>query len=484
MSETIENKETTEVTKSIEELLENMFVVIAKKNTSKDLRDYMQGVYEEKQMVDRKVDKILKGQIILNTLDESELGVWCVYLYEFVSKEFLKSTFESSEEKLKEQKLVESINPIYYFPEYKIEKIRQYYDIDAKKTKTDRMVFRNVVKVKNQYMCPFVSNYDIDLYMSNGFLGYDTAMQRDPKIINVKGMLLRQPNVTWKSVDEIGKIIYDDNFTANLITLNILKTSKFNEKGIIYDEKEKTLTILKTVFITDGFHRILACTDAVAKANESGKTLEYGFMVSITNFTVREAQEYVSREFKRNPISVDYSKTLEKNDNNIFIDALNESGEMKGKIANTIDEIGDNTKYTTYGILNSALKIADIDLSISARNDDYLETFSTVFDTVIGEYLKKYDYTDLKALRKESIALNYNVFVGYVALSKELLGRDNKEVKRIIKDMIRSGELNLDKTHENWREMEMYKKNPKSLRVIFDYFKKIVELHDIEKGEE
>jgi len=486
MSENNENEvnETIKDVKPIEDLMQNLFIVMSKKNTDKKIRDYMQDVYADKRMIERKVDKILKGQIMFNTLNESELGIWCVYLYDFVSKQFLTTKFESSDAKLKENQLVESINPILYYSEYKIEKIRQYYDIDAKETKTDKMIFRNVVKVKDQYMCPFSSNYDIDLFMSNGFLGYDTAMQRDPDIVNYKGMLLKQPNINWNSVKEISEIIYDDSFTSNLLTLNILKTSKFNQEGVEYNEKEKTLTISKTIFIIDGFHRILATTDAVTKANENGKKLEYGFMISITNFTVRQAQDYISREQKSNPISADFTKTLEKNDCNIFIDAINETGEMKDKVANMIDEVGDNTKYTTFGILNSALKIADLDFSISARNDDYLETFSTVFDVIIGEYLKKYNYIDLDSLNKNEIALLPNVFVGYVALSKELIGREKEDVKQIIKDMIKSGELNLSRDSEDWTEMEMYKKNPKSVKVIYNYFQKLIQTHEIEKGDE
>ena len=483
MTKPIEDIKSSEATKTTEELMKNLFIVISKKNTSELLRDYMQGIYKEKDMIERKVDKILKGQIILKTLTESELGVWCVYLYDFISNNLVSNEPITDESRLKERALNESINPKYYYPEFAIEKIKQYYDVNSKKTKTDRMVFHNVIKVKNQFLCPFASNYDINLGMSNGFLGYDTATQRDPDIINVNGMLLKQPNINWNSVKEISEIIYNDSFTANLLSLNILKTSNFNQEGIIYNEKEKTLTITKPVFITDGFHRILAITDAVSRANENGKVLEYGFMISFTNFTIREAQNYVGREDKRNPIDRTYIETLAKNDYNVFIDAINESGEMKNKIANTLNEIGDNTKYTTYGILNTALKIAELDLSISSRNDDYLEVFSTVFDTVIGEYLKKYDYTEIDKLVKENITLNHNVFVGYVAIANELLGRDKKEVRRIIKDMIRNNELNLNKNSGDWKEMEMFKANPKSYRVIFDYFKNIT-INNLKKGEE
>ena len=459
---------TIEVTKTTEELIKNLFVIISKKNTSEKLRDYMQSIYSEKQMVERKVDKILKGQIMLNTLTESELGVWCVYLYEFTSDE--------------------SINPIYYYPELKIERIKQYYNIDAKKTKTDRIVLKNVVKVNNQYLCPFISYADLALYMGNGLIEYNLETQRDPNVINVKGELLLQPNINWTSVKEISEIIIQNNFIANLLTFNVLRTSNFSQDSMRYDEKEKTLTIFSGIQVLDGFHRIIATLDSLERAEESNISLNYGFMVSVVNLSERDAKSLISREDKRNPIDKEYTKVLEKNSVNIFIDAINQSGEtstneMKNKIANSLEEVGDNNKYTTYSILNTALNLADLDYSIPSRTDDYLETFITVFNTIIGEYLKKYNYTEIDRLKKECVTFEANIFAGYVGIAKELLGTKKEKVKKIIKDLIESNELNLDRKSEDWNGLEVFKKNPKSLKPIYDYFKTIT-INNLQKGGE
>ena len=470
MSETMimENVKADIVLKTREELIQNLFVVIAKKSSNEGLRDFMQEVYKDKKMVEIKVDSILKGQILLNTLGADELGVWCVYLNEYT--------------------LDKTIAPEKYYTEYVIERIKQYYDVNAKKTKTDRIILHNVVKVKNQYLCPFISHEDIALYMDNGLFGYDMATQRPPDIINVKGMLLQQPSINFTSVKEISDIIYEDLFTCNLITVNILKKSNFNQDKVFYDEKEKTLTILEPVFILDGFHRVLGSNDAYLKSKETGKVLEYGFMLSITNFTIREAQNHVSRESKVNPLDKEYMKTYDKNDNNVFIDAINNSGdsttnEMKNKVANSLDEIGkDNKKYTTFNILNNALKIADLEFNIPSRNDDMLSKFILVFNTIIGEYLKKYDYTNIKLLKKECVTLMPNIFIGYVALAKGLLNRD--DAKQVIKDMIRTGELDLSRKKDEWTDMEMFKKSPKTYKKIYDYFENILEAHNAEKGGE
>ena len=457
--------ENIEDMRPIEELVEKLFVVVGMKNTDANVREYMQGIYEEKRMVTRKVDKILKGQIMLNTLNESELGVWCVYLYEFTKNE--------------------SINPTKYYPDFKIETIKQYYDVDNKKTKTDKIVLQNVIKVKNQYLCPFISYEDIALFMGSGLIEYNIETQRDPNITKVKNVLLKQPNINWTSVKEISEIIDKNAFIANLLTFNVLRTSNFSQDSMKYNEKEKTLTIIGGMQVLDGFHRIIATLDSIDKAKENDVILDYGFMASIVNLSTRDAQSLISREDKRNPISQDYTRALEKNPYTIFIDALNETGEtstneMYGRITNSLDEIG-LEKYVTTNILQDALKLTELELDRPRRNDKYLEHLIYVLNTIIGDYLEKYNY-DLKKVRKMTILFEPNSFIGYVAVAKELLDKVDK--KELLDDMLKNGTLDLNRDKEIWNDMEMFKRTPKSYKKIYNYFKEIVELNDAEKGGE
>jgi len=457
--------ENIEDMRPIEELVEKLFVVVGMKNTDANVREYMQGIYEEKRMVTRKVDKILKGQIMLNTLNESELGVWCVYLYEFTKNE--------------------SINPTKYYPDFKIETIKQYYDVDNKKTKTDKIVLQNVIKVKNQYLCPFISYEDIALFMGSGLIEYNIETQRDPNITKVKNVLLKQPNINWTSVKEISEIIDKNAFIANLLTFNVLRTSNFSQDSMKYNEKEKTLTIIGGMQVLDGFHRIIATLDSIDKAKENDVILDYGFMASVVNLSTRDAQSLISREDKRNPISQDYTRALEKNPYTIFIDALNETGEtstneMYGRITNSLDEIG-LEKYVTTNILQDALKLTELELDRPRRNDKYLEHLIYVLNTIIGDYLEKYNY-DLKKVRKMTILFEPNSFIGYVAVAKELLDKVDK--KELLDDMLKNGTLDLNRDKEIWNDMEMFKRTPKSYKKIYNYFKEIVELNDAEKGGE
>jgi len=452
--------------KSKQELIDALVILIDKSNTNKEIREYMREIYNEKDMVTRKVDSILKGKIILSTLTESELGVWCVYLFDITDDK--------------------TINPKLYFTDMKIEKIKQYYDIDSKNTRTDRIILKNVIKVKNQYLCPFISYYQIAKYMNNALINYNLDTQRDPITKKVKGALLKQPNINWTSVKEISEIIDRDEFTANLLTFNILKTSNFSQENVLYDEDEKTLTILQGVDVTDGFHRILSTIDSVSRAEESNRTLSYGFMVSITNFTVREAQDYISREDKRNPIDKNYSKSLEKNDYNLFVEALNNYGEsstneMKNKIGNTLEEVKINNQYTTSNILHDSLKLTELQFDRPRRNEDYLEIFVQTFNRIIGDYMDKYDY-NLDELKKNTIVLEPLAFVGYVSIVKELLDKDDR--RQILKDMIKNGQINLDRNNPDWDTIDILKKNPKSLKKIFEYFKDIMIKNSNLKGGE
>ncbi|HEY5589159.1 MAG TPA: hypothetical protein VIK86_09425, partial [Candidatus Paceibacterota bacterium] len=181
----------------------------------------------------------------------------------------------------------------------------------------------------------------------------------------------------------------------------------------------------------------------------------------------------------------DYTKALEKNPYTIFIDALNEAGEpstneMFGRITNSLDEIG-SEKYVTTNILQDALKLTELEFDKPRRNDKYLQHIIYVLNTIIGEFLEKYNY-DLKEARKMTILFEPNIYIGLIAIAKELLDRPNK--KELLDEMLNNGTLDLNRDKEIWAETEMLKRNPKSYKKIYNYFKEIVELNDAEKGGE
>lgn len=452
--------------KTREELIEKVIELTDKYSDNQEVINYMQNIYDEKNMEIRTVNAVFKGAAPINTLDDIDRAIFITYLNEAIKEE---DKYELED----------------YLTDLEVQKIKEFYNADSKNQKVDRMVFKNVTKVKNQYLIPFVSYYDIFSYWNNRLLTYNFETQRDPKLSKtVNNSIVKQANINWNSVNDISKEIFADDFTANLITFNVRKTSKFTQQGVIYDEIERTLTIIPSfekgkevyVDIIDGFHRTLSTLAAVSKANEEGKKLEYGFMLSITNFTVREAQNYIRREDKRNPIDKEYSKSLEKDEYYMFVDVLKEAGDssnnkMKNMVGNTLDEVMLFKKYTSSNILHDGFRLSGLDFSDAYMNDVYLDHFIGVFNTILGYYQFKYK-NDIEKLEKETIVMMPNAFVGYIAIGAKLLNVDNS--KQVLRNLLEENKINLDKNAHDWESIDILKKNPRSYKKIYDYFKKLV----------
>lgn len=433
--------------------------IILKYNSDEQVRKHMQKVYSSKNMQRMRVNEILKNRIPIELVKDMEVGIWAYYL----------------------EQLGKEIKTSDYFTDEQIEGIKNYEKPDEDVSDPNTMVFKRVAYVNSQYLIPFVPIQDIARYFEDSLADWNPDTQRDSTIEVVDGVVERKPNINWDSVESIAKDIYENKFTANLITFNILKTNKpIPEECVKYNEETGTLIIKPfvddnkkiRVSVIDGLHRTMASNRCIERAKIENVTLTGGFMLSITNFTVREAQAYIKREDKRNPLSYEFSQSLEKDQYNIFIENINEyktsyENKMRDRIANMLDEVLlGNSKYTTIGILNQALKLTGLDFENNF--DEYLEEFIPTFNAIIDFYNSKYN-NNILDIKLNTIALEPNIFVGYVAIAKEILKIGRK--RRLLNSFLKN-QLNLDRNNMNWSNIDMYKKNPKSYKKIYDYFER------------
>lgn len=453
--------------KSMEELRDDLTLAIDKYRANKRVIKYMQDVYKEKNLPLMTVGTTFLGQKALSDMDDLEVGIWCYYLHEVTQDE--------------------DINPEIYLTDGEIYKVKTFINMDELNIKTDKIVLHNVIKkvVKGRlsYSCPDVSFYDIYKAQKNSLVVYNFETQREATIKQNKGRMYRRETVNQASVDEIANLVEQDELESSMITWNIRQTPYWRE-NVIYDEDTKTLTLMpsfeKEIFIDniDGYHRTLGITKAVHnKLQMNDLSLEGYMLVTIRTFTVDKAQDYIYTQNKQNAIKKEHVESFAKNDINDFVKELNYYGGgtnvnmMYDKITSIHEEIDGISKYVTIAILSDAFRLSKLKFNKPRKLERHLKYFTDVFNTVLGYFDEKYD-EDEKKMRKESVVLEPNAFVGYIAMGIAVYEENNPIDK--LNEVLESGIIDLNRKAYDWESIDIFRKNPKSYKKIYDYFYDIV----------
>jgi hypothetical protein len=452
--------------KTREEMINALSLAVDKYSGDKEVRNHIQEVYVQKRLPIMTVGMIFKEEKTVNSLFEIEQGIWCVALYEITKDS--------------------TIEPSQFFTDGEIYEIKEYQNKDILELGVDEILLHNVevrtIKGKLYFFCPFASYYQILLFSKNSLITYNFETQRDAKLTKYKGRITRQENVNLQSVDDIAGLVEVDEMPPSMITLNIRKT-KNSSKATLYDDKTKDLRIkvsyIDEVFadLPDGYHRTLGIVKGTIRANAKNVHLDGGVMLLVTNHTPEESQRYIAVQNKQNAIKAEHIKAFEKDEFNEFAKMINTEGSktknvMYDRLCNTLEEVEIyEDKYTTINILHDAFKLSGLKLGKPYNNENiYLPHFIYIFNTVIGYYMNKYD-DNIEKIKKETILLEPNTFVAWVAIGTELLEKENK--KEILMDLLQN-KMNIERNTYNWELLEMYKKNPKSYKKIYDYFENIV----------
>lgn len=262
--------------------------------------------------------------------------------------------------------------------------------------------FNNVLQINNsQWVCSLHIKDVIDLYLSQ-LIHYNTETQRQQTVVKTSaGSIKTKITVNQKSVKEIEKLLEKGLFISNFITINVNEDSG-NE--FVYDGEDGSFTLKKGHFdIIDGFHRMLAMSQAYSKNNN----IDYITGVHIVAFPTDKAKRYIVQEDKKNKINKQYIKTLDGSDLiNVLIDRLNETSYCE-----TFGNIREDGKFSktlfysaiskTYGKIKERSDIGEIVKKLAPVINDYCE----------HRKLERYNILDLlticQASKKDGI-INYN----------------------------------------------------------------------------
>lgn len=378
-----------------------------------------------------------------------------------------------------------AFNPSDWYSDIQLKEVWEY--TNANET-IDKIVFHNVDMVDDrgfQYICTFCPVTDIAKFKENNLLSYEFDTQREAKYraIGTEGTYVKEININQASIDAIANLIYDNKFTANMITLNVPLLGEENEERIVYDEKTRTLEITPDFNIEgghvtycnviDGYHRVCSCVEAVERANKMGKKLRNGFVISINTMTPADAREHFKRENTYNPVSKSFLETFSNSDEAKFVEAMIEFNDKENifneNVVKTYEECKVSNKLTYNKVLEDGLKQTDINANNSKTLLFTMPKIIEFITLLIEELKNKYKYDSIEKLKKNTMLLDINIFVGYIKVAS--LCKNDAERYEYIR--ILSEKLVNEVAEKDLKELGLNNKIY-SAKKIADYFAKLI----------
>lgn len=334
----------------------------------------------------------------------------------------------------KGNRLFKDLEPTKYFTEIEIKNVNEYVNFDEK---IDCLIFRDVYMNEDgtQFICPFCDVNTVTKYKKNELFSYEFETQREGNIrlIGTEGAISREIYTNPKSVDAIADLIYENKFTANLITLNIPMLGLKNEEDYKYDKEKRILKItphydatqnnLTYVNVIDGWHRLCGAEKAVerAKAENEGRKLTNGFIIAINLMTPMEAKKHFKRENTYNPIDKNYLESFELTDESRFIESIvgytDIDNIFKNNVMRTYEETKSSKYLTYYKVLEDGLRYTNIDCKNMKSIKYRVPIIVRFINNFVNYMINFYGYNDWKELRNKTNLLDMNIFIGYIKIA-------------------------------------------------------------------
>lgn len=195
------------------------------------------------------------------------------------------------------------------------------------------IIIENVRKVNSdQWICTMSAEELLSLY--NGkIISYNINTQRPPTRRVNNNKIEYSISVNKKSVKQIEKLMKENKFIPNAITLNVNLDTVGNE--FEYDEESNRFILYNGQFdIIDGYHRYQAMMNNIIKDN----SFNFVTIVNIVNFDNIKSCSYIAQENKKNRINSNEIKAMDATDLvNSVVQRLNDDTRsyLHGKIGRT-----------------------------------------------------------------------------------------------------------------------------------------------------
>ncbi|MFJ6207285.1 hypothetical protein [Lysinibacillus sp. NPDC092081] len=271
--------------------------------------------------------------------------------------------------------------------------------------------FETVIKTGHNEYTAVIPNSIIGKLWMSGITMYNPNIQRQAKKKRVKSGIIEVMNLNPKSLREIEKQSLEGDLITSTLRYNAKVGSGNDGVEFIFDEREKSLTLLEGTLldVLDGAHRTFSIYNAYMKKVD----LEGNMIVIFSNMTEAQCKRVQVDMAKANPIPKPRLQELakEKLSDDVVIE-LKAEGELRGKITSS-----SNVKYS-YGEVVTFSELSNaIDKSFHLENR--LEVIKVA--KVINDYMMYlFAYYKANVLDKNSLMFKSRMFIGHIELAAKM----------------------------------------------------------------
>lgn len=264
-----------------------------------------------------------------------------------------------------------------------------------------------------------ISYEQIYNFMNNNLLIYYKETQREGKITKLGNNYIKTISINKKNIKEMSELAIKGELAPSEIKLNILLTDEDVEPQVYFKKEYKDIGELcikpeyenkstKTLCtIADGYHRLLAITNAVSKhLSETGEMLQGYMLVTITMKDIEQIKQVILQTFKRSQTSREFLKTLESNDYTKFVDNILKN--INIPVANTYADLktGDYITYKT--LLIDVVKCMDVKVNSKSA--------SVITSKQIAENIE----IILDYMKSKDIKITCNSFISILVIADKM----------------------------------------------------------------
>lgn len=282
-----------------------------------------------------------------------------------------------------------------------INKIAQYEAYMNVEEPLDEVVLDGITEHEDGYTGT-ISYKQIYDFMNNNLLIYYKETQREGKITKLGDKYIKTISINKKNIKEMSELAIKGELAPSEIKLNILLTDEDVEPQVYFKKEYKDIGELcikpeyqdeqhKTLLsIVDGYHRVLAITNAVSKhLSETGEMLQGYMLVTITEKTVEEIKQVILQTFKRSQTSREFLKTLESNDYTKFVDNILKNTNIN--VANTYADLKTGDHIITYKtLLVDVVKCMDVKVNSKSASVIISKEIAENMEIIL-DYMKSKD---------------------------------------------------------------------------------------------
>lgn len=362
---------------------------------------------------------------------------------------------------------VEDLNPENWYTVHEIKTAktydkRIYNEVDMFMD----IEFENVTMIDDKVYTTAIDIGKISELYDAQMLYYDFNIQRQSR----KRGINRVATVYKKNVREIKDKILKRKLKPTTIVFNATVGTSDSGEELFYDHKRRTLRINPDVrlAILDGYHRILGGIEA-HKANPD---LKFNFILEVTNYTTREAQEFQADHAKATPIPKTRIEMFEKRRHaDDVTQVLMAESELKDRVSEQSTIAPTTGEIVSYSVLTDAIE-REFPMEFRRDIEPVAKFLSNFFDELIAEYADEFVYKS----KDNSSLMNYNkMFAGYVALAAKMYKEDIGISK--LKEILDS--VDFSRSNPEWEKIGITDKDGLIVkevdeREIGNYFKKLI----------